>query len=65
MRFLQKLKETKPLSVSKTVGGFWLFMDEMQRLGLWPEMTEEKKERRLEYASPVPIQDNLPDNISN
>lgn len=48
MRFLAKLKQAK--SNPPTISGFWYFTEEMDRLGLWPQMTEARASRSLEYA---------------
>jgi hypothetical protein len=61
MRFT--FSKPKPLSVKDTVGGFYLFFSEMERLGLWPEMTEEKKERSLEYAEVHPQRGPVSDSV--
>lgn len=49
--FGKKKEEEKKSAKSKKFGGFFLFFSEMDRLGLWPEMTETRARRSLEYSS--------------
>lgn len=46
----KKEEEKKPTSTKK-FKGMWFFFSEMDRLGLWPEMTETRARRSLEYSS--------------
>ena len=46
-------KREEKTTPTKQFGGFWLFDSEMERLGLWPQMTETRARRNLEYSGSV------------